>query len=269
MGEDHISKVGCIIQNTIADTFPMHTHNFYEFFYVVSGKAIHLINQTTQIISEGSLFFVRPDDTHSYSFLNSFDMELISCGFESCLVNDVCQLLDIDTSFITEPQLPLYIQLIPSVRWEFLNDFKQIKQKPAGIERRQYFLTILPKLIYLFYTMDIHQADVLPLWFAKLIEEMNQTQNFTSGLKKMISLANVSQEHLNREFRKYLKITPTEYINIKRIEYAGKLLLTREYEITDICFMCGYNNLSYFYQMFKRQYHCTPIQFIQKYSPNS
>jgi AraC family cel operon transcriptional repressor len=86
------------------------------------------------------------------------------------------------------------------------------------------------------------------------------------GLDAMIKLANFSQEHLTREFHKHLQMTPTEYINIKRINYASDLLLQQKYKIVDVCYMSGFNNLTYFYKIFHKQYNCTPKEFIKKHS---
>ena len=97
----------------------------------------------------------------------------------------------------------------------------------------------------------------------QLLSAMNDPPNFVSGLDSMLRLSNISQEHLTREFRRHLGITPTEYINFKRISYASELLLQRKYEILDICYMSGFNNLTYFYKIFRKQYNCTPKEFIK------
>ncbi len=269
VGDDALSQVSCLIQDTVADTYPLHSHHFYEFFYVASGKAIHQINSTTEVIAEGALFFIRPDDIHAYSFLTNYDMELVSCGIQPELMERTCQFLDIDLDFITKPELPPHVILDHSRRWDIMNEFQQINKKEAGPERTRYFLTILPKLIYLFYSTKKAAPKVLPVWLKDLLLEMDKPENYTVGLGRMLQLSNISQEHLNREFRRFLDLTPTEYINSRRIHYAGQLLLSHQYEIVDICYLCGYNNLSYFYRMFKKQYHCTPVQFVQKYAAHA
>ena len=102
-----------------------------------------------------------------------------------------------------------------------------------------------------------------PKWFFELINKMNFVENFTQGLPKMLKLAHISQEHLTREFRKYLNMSPTEFINDKRLTYAAELLSEEKYDITSICFMSGFNNLSHFYHKFKEKYKCSPKQYIK------
>ena len=87
---------------------------------------------------------------------------------------------------------------------------------------------------------------------------MCKEENFLAGLPRMISLSGVSQEHLTRQFRKYLDMSPIEFINLKRIGLAAKLLTEGNHEILEVCYACGFNNLSHFYHCFKKQYGCTP-----------
>lgn len=92
-------------------------------------------------------------------------------------------------------------------------------------------LTILPKLIYLFYSTKKATPKLLPVWLKNLLLEMDKPENYTVGLKRMLQLSNISQEHLNREFRRFLGLTPTEYINSRRIHYAGQLRLNPFFRI--------------------------------------
>ena len=133
-------------------------------------------------------------------------------------------------------------------------------------ERKLYFLSIAPFILYRIIVPDtIRQNETMPYWISELLEEMNDKENFIAGLPKMISLSRISQEHLTREFRKYINMTPTEFINIKRMNYAAELLLEQHMEIIDICFECGFNNLSHFYHIFKKTYSCSPKQFIRNH----
>lgn len=80
---------------------------------------------------------------------------------------------------------------------------------------------------------------------------MEEPENFIEGLPRLISLANVSQEYLNRSFRRYLHMSPTEFINMRRMDFAASLILENRMEIIDICQECGFRNLSYFYRVFQ------------------
>ena len=72
--ENTADEVSFLRQKSVRETFRLHTHDFYEFFYIVRGKAIHEINGENQILSEGDFVLIRTWDAHKYSFLDNFDI---------------------------------------------------------------------------------------------------------------------------------------------------------------------------------------------------
>lgn len=261
---DKISGVGYLYQKSVKETYPLHTHDFYEIFYIIKGKAIHEINCEKQALMQGMLVFIRPEDVHQYTFINNYDFEILSIGIERELVEHVCSYLEIDLMKLHKLKLPPMIVQDGARYWEMQNKLFMIDTKERGIERQKYFLSIFPEIIYQLYYHSSYQNEmVIPVWFSDVIKEMEKKDNFLLGLSKMIELSNVSQEHLTREFKRFLGITPTEFINIKRINYGVELLLQRKYSILEACYMCGFNNLSYFYKIFDKTYHCAPKEFLK------
>ncbi len=115
--------------------------------------------------------------------------------------------------------------------------------------------------------MNIAQSENIPIaphWFFELTSFMSKKENFTAGLPRMLESAHMSQEHLTRVFKKYTGITPTQYINDLRLEYAATLIIDKGTEISDACFLSGFNNISHFYHQFKRKYGCSPKQYLAK-----
>ncbi|MBD5512325.1 MAG: AraC family transcriptional regulator [Lachnospiraceae bacterium] len=261
---DKLSGVGFLHQVSVKETFPCHTHDFFEFFYVLKGKAIHDINGQKMVLSQGTLVFIRPADVHHYSFINNYDMEMISIGVECGLVQSACNFLGMDIQEFLKPCLPSQIIYTGGSHWDMAEKLLVIDKKSSGQERRQYFLSILPELLYQMKFGREQQDKIIPPWLSSLVEEMSKTENFVEGLPKMIDLSGVSQEHLNRSFKKYLEMTPTAFINMKRIDYSAALLSEGNDNILDICYLCGFQNVSYFYQIFKETYHCTPKQFAKE-----
>lgn len=141
-----------------------------------------------------------------------------------------------------------------------------INDKAHGTERKIYFRSILAFILYRFAAFEDTQRTSIPDHLTKIIDKMSEKENFVEGLPKMLKISHITQEHLTREFRKHLNLTPTEFINLKRLDYAAQLLSENKYNVAEICFMCGFNNLSHFYHSFKKQYGCTPKQFSVNYN---
>jgi len=55
------------------------------------------------------------------------------------------------------------------------------------------------------------------------------------------------------------------FVNEMRIGYACKLLIENHLSISQICFECGFNNLSNFNRMFKRQTDFTPGEYQRQF----
>lgn len=62
-------------------------------------------------------------------------------------------------------------------------------------------------------------------------------------------------------FNERNKVSITEYINLLRIEESKKYLLDRSMSISDICKKVGFNNSSYFSQIFKKFNSITPNEY--------
>ena len=73
----------------------------------------------------------------------------------------------------------------------------------------------------------------------------------------------VSRTHFNKLFKEHFGITPTEYINCERIKKAKHLLLTGSYLNEEISSLCGFNDVKYFYVIFKKITGMTTKEFRQ------
>jgi AraC-like DNA-binding protein len=87
--------------------------------------------------------------------------------------------------------------------------------------------------------------------------------NFTNDLefKNIAEIANMSEAAFSRYFKKHTGKTFSVYINDLRIGYACKLLLGGQLNVTQAAFECGFNNLSYFNEQFKKYTGKTPREY--------
>ena len=74
----------------------------------------------------------------------------------------------------------------------------------------------------------------------------------------------VSQTYFNRTFRETFGCTPSVYANRKRIEKAKHLLKTGGYTNEEICELCGFCEVKYFYVVFKRITGLTTSQYLKQ-----
>ncbi|MBN9381847.1 MAG: AraC family transcriptional regulator [Chitinophagaceae bacterium] len=80
-------------------------------------------------------------------------------------------------------------------------------------------------------------------------------------LPDVAKVANMSENSFSRFFKQRTRKTFTSYLNELRLNQAAKLLIESDKTIVDICYECGFNNLSNFHRYFKRMYDTSPLHY--------
>jgi AraC-like DNA-binding protein len=75
-----------------------------------------------------------------------------------------------------------------------------------------------------------------------------------------------SKFHFSRLFKQYTNFTFCDYLNLRRIKAAEKLLVEPDYSITEIALQSGFASISTFNRIFKQQKKCTPSEYRSKNS---
>lgn len=88
--------------------------------------------------------------------------------------------------------------------------------------------------------------------------------NYASPLdvRQISDTVNISQRECLRCFKKTLQISPIQYLIRYRIIKSAELLVDNPTKnIDQIGYECGFETPSYYTQLFKRYYNCTPTEF--------
>ncbi len=82
---------------------------------------------------------------------------------------------------------------------------------------------------------------------------------------EVADLANLTYEAFCRFFKKMTKLTFTEFVNQYRID-ASKRMLMMGHNVSETCFSCGFESLSYFNRTFKKLTGENPTEFRKRFS---
>jgi AraC-like DNA-binding protein len=85
-------------------------------------------------------------------------------------------------------------------------------------------------------------------------------------LKILGEVAGFSPNHFHKIFHEAMGITPNGYITKLRMEKAKELLATSVLPIYEIAEECGFENISYFSYIFKKQAGISPAEFRKMHS---
>lgn len=92
----------------------------------------------------------------------------------------------------------------------------------------------------------------------RVIEFFMEHYNDEYSMQDVSQIANFSHYHFIRVFKAQTGKTPYEYLTDIKIEKAKIMLKDRTVTITEICYLCGFNNPNHFANVFKRKVGVTP-----------
>ncbi|MDF9798127.1 AraC-like DNA-binding protein [Catalinimonas alkaloidigena] len=92
-------------------------------------------------------------------------------------------------------------------------------------------------------------------------------QHFTEdiSLEDVAELANMSPQSFCRFFKHCTRKTFLAFLNELRVGYACRLISDNRYNISEVCYKSGFNNLSNFNRQFKRVMQKTPSEYKREY----
>lgn len=241
-----------------------HSHEYYEFFYIIEGNVQHTCNSTTEIVSANTLYLIRPKmDIHSFKCIPRFnyikrDITVIPSAFI-----DVCNFLSPDI-FSRILQMPFpFRKRIPTEQITFFEN--QLSRVIACRDRTEKIMIskalICSMISELFSETETSRDPTLPSWFSELLECFNSVEYLRDGLPAILQTTFYNRAHICKTFKKYMNMTMLEYLTQARLKYACYLLTSTNQPITEICFTLGFVSSSHFNKLFKEKYGITPLKY--------
>ncbi len=83
------------------------------------------------------------------------------------------------------------------------------------------------------------------------------------SVDSLAEIAYLSSSHFYKQFKNTLGVSPIEFINTERIKFAKKLLAKNKWQISEVAYLSGYNNVSYFNRIFKKYEQISPGNYVK------
>ncbi|WP_299435445.1 AraC family transcriptional regulator [uncultured Aquimarina sp.] len=92
-------------------------------------------------------------------------------------------------------------------------------------------------------------------------------ENYDQKIKveNAASVINMTVISFSRLIKQRTGKTFIEFVNDLRLSFATRKLIETNESISEICFSCGFNNISNFNRIFKKKKNCTPSEFRQNF----
>ena len=245
--------------------FRPHSHNFYEVFLMMQGEAIHTVNGKEQHLSKGQLLFIRDFDVHTYRSANGDMFAFLNLTFTIDIFKSMAEYLGdgFSANDLTEAPYPPLVTLSDKDRERL---FYSITTLESGDEKgkKVRFRSLLMNIFTQYFYKYSYKNNEIPLWLEMTYEKIKAPENFIRGTERLYDICPKSREHLCRSLKKYYGTSPCALVTDLRLEYSINLLITSNLSVTDICFECGFENVSWFYKVFENKYKTTPLKYRKK-----
>ena len=248
----------------------LHTHDYYEFLLITSGKVKHFINGENVIAHKGELFLIRPQDIHQLTVIEEGD-EYLNLNFSKDLMESLMQFWGNEklNREITDSKFPPMRKLddvnLKYAREKILQTM--FKESLSAQEQTYVMKKRLFDIFAAYFAQEIGEGnDCIPEWLSNTVKKMEKKENFSIGVSRMVEISGKSMEHLSRSMSKYYGCSPTKYINKLRIEYMSSMLAYSTWPIIEIWLDAGFESAGYVYKLFKERYGTTPQQYRKNMS---
>lgn len=255
-----------------SENFQMHYHDYYEIFLTLSDDVIHFVNNQKFILKKNTLVFIRKTDTHYYSKSVRNELSFINIAFTEDILLSMFSFLS--DGFYSEELLkeefpPSIILDETDKEWLLhqitkLNSIQLEDNKTQKYKSRVLLFQIFTKYFSKFANESLLTAKEIPLWLQHLDTKMQKLENFSKPTEHMVILSGKSRAHLGRTLQKHYGKTIPEYINDLRLNYLANSLINTDLPILDLCYECGFENISWAYTLFKKKYGLSPLKFRNK-----
>ena len=246
----------------------LHFHDFHEVFIVERGRARHFVNGGIELLESGAVVFMRPDDIHA----------LQSVGDPLCrIINVLCRNETVDhfaarygkefrdRFFWTGSELPDRYDLGGQHMERLVNLALELRASSRTLARLESFLlTVMTRVI----DDSASVPEAAPVWLNAACMAAQSREVFSRGARGFVEASGRGHEHVCRETKRHLGVSPSVLINRIRMVHAARLLREGEYSVEDISHSCGIRNLSHFHRLF-REHHCTtPGRYRKRHLAN-
>ncbi|MBP5418899.1 MAG: helix-turn-helix domain-containing protein [Bacteroidales bacterium] len=253
-------------------TYPLHFHTEYELNFLIGAKgAIRKVGDSVETIGAIDLCLIGPNLNHQWekgSCADNVEAREITIQFLPTLIGDdllgketflpIKKMLSnasrglVFTSEVANRVLPLVDELCNSHGFDSY----------LMIMRLLYDLSIAPMPRALagetFRSDDLSHTDGRVEQLYVYLKENFQRR---ISLNEAASHINTSEVTLSRIIKQCTGKSFVAFLNDIRLGYAKRMLMDTEQNVSEICFMTGFNNVSNFNRFFKRKFGVTPTEF--------
>lgn len=249
--------------------YPVHYHSDYEINLVMDTYGTRTVGDSKEEFNTLDLIMIGPNIPHAWKGEVVEGNHVVTIQFSDKLLNFPIlgkRLFSSIKQLLIESQHGIsfseQIQLL-------------MKDKILKLTKMQGFHTVL-EFFSILYELSIADRRILvsnqydtkdtvrtskSRRIAKVCEYIDKNIEEPIRLGDVAQLVSMSESAFSHFFKKKTNCTFIDYVTNLRIARACQLLSETTYTVAEICYTCGFNNLSNFIRIFKKKKGSTPQEY--------
>jgi AraC-like DNA-binding protein len=260
---------------------PWHFHKDYELVLIDKTEGTRFIGDHVSHFKDGDLALIGPNIPHLYRNSEDYykNKGLVAKSIFIHFTDDF-----LGKPFFDLPEMKLVRRLLDraALGLDVLGKAnKYVKQKLTEMKEEipaKRLLSLLDILIFLSNSNDLKY--ILSRGFTA--NNSNDTDkinivlqfimvNYTNDIyiEEIASRLNMSVASFSRYFKHHTRKTFSQYVTQIRIAHACRLLMEDNYNISEICYLSGFDNLSNYHRHFKKLLGVIPKEYKNRFISNT
>ena len=217
------------------------------FACIVKGKVEYIFNDRSFIATPDKFFYLPKGSKYAMRIIEQSKYVCIDFDFDRSYPNDFT-LINTDK---------------PNIKNEFELAFRRWVENAPWRDARAMSTayTLYAEAIKSFSSIRTDTKKQFRTALDILLERYTDSDFTVRELSEKLS---ISEVHLRRIFNSNVGTSPIKYINNLRLEKAKYMLLSTDYSVEKIAFLCGFSDPYYFSRIFRKEFSIPPSRYRSK-----
>ncbi|MBB3712711.1 AraC family cel operon transcriptional repressor [Limimaricola variabilis] len=237
----------------------LHGHDFFELAWVQNGRVRHHLPDGREDLAEGSVICAGPGHLHGLQGRGEHAL-VVSVTLHPDLVTDLARRHPDLAGRLFWSGAAAPVRLTRDSR-----QMAELNRAALRLERgRRDALGAEAFLLPIICGLTEEEAPLpaqAPVWLARACAAARDPAVFQEGAAGFARAAGKAHPHVSRSMRRFLDMSPSDWINAQRMDYAARRLTGSADSLAEIAAECGVPNLSHFHKLFREAHGQTPQRF--------
>ncbi len=253
----------------LAEEAKLHRHDAWELLYVIHGRGNRTAGDTVQPFAAGDIVLIPPSMTHQWAFApDSADenrrIHYLMAAFNHTFVERCQEIFPELRNRLIDVSFPVNALYFGTKSASLLGNRLMRMCGEDELGRLCEMLCLLPDM----FTASDHTLAGRPVSIERNVQRMQQICTYIMRhYAHAITLNDIAVEvGMNRSafctwFKNFNGLTFLQFLTQYRLNTACELLKSSAKQVSEICYMVGFNDMPHFVRVFKHKIGVSPSHY--------